>query len=135
MVFEVSVIEYMDDKRGAASHPDLARLFREVTEERAYQDRKAWGKAFDDRNTVNDWAAYTNIYLARATSMKATPAEQRTGILKAAAILVAALQTFDSNEGFLPRHYDPENPEATIPIDPTRARKGGLKLKDETKNQ
>ena len=41
----------------------------------------------------------------------------------------------ERNGKFAPRHYDPENPEATIPIDPTRARKGGLKLKDETKNQ
>ncbi len=113
------------------------KVWHEVVLERERQDLKTWGTAFDDSNTINDWAAYTNIYLARATSMKATPAEQRTGILKAAAILVAALQAFDSNEGFLPRHYDPENPEATIPIDPTRARarKGGFKLKDETKNQ
>jgi len=76
-----------------------------VVAEREYQDKK-WGRAFDDKNTVNDWAAYANIYLSNATTMKATPTEQRAGVLKAATLLIAALQAFDRNSGFPNRHYD-----------------------------
>jgi len=77
----------------------------QILAERDYQDQK-WGTDFDNRNTVNDWATYTNLYLGRATSMGATKETQRLGILKAAAILVAALETFDRNDGFANRHYD-----------------------------
>jgi hypothetical protein len=80
-------------------------VLQEVEAERTYQDSK-WGHAFDDNNTVNDWAAYANIYLSNATTMKATTAEQRAGVLKAATLLVAAVESFDRNSGFPARHYD-----------------------------
>jgi hypothetical protein len=89
-------------------------ILEDITAERAYQE-KSWGTAFDDRNTLNDWVAY-------AASMKATPAEQREGILKTATILIAAVEAFDRNKGFPPRHYDPENPQMTVPADPSRSR-------------
>jgi hypothetical protein len=96
-------------------------ILEDITAERAYQE-KSWGTAFDDRNTLNDWVAYAAIYLGRAASMKATPAEQREGILKTATILIAAVEAFDRNKGFPPRHYDPENPQMTVPADPSRSR-------------
>jgi len=84
---------------------DQVDILAELLDERVYQDNK-WGTAFDDKNTVNDWAAYTNLYIGRATTMGATKEEQRKGLLKAAAILVAALESFDRNNGFASRHYD-----------------------------
>ena len=81
-------------------------VFSQIRAERTYQDKK-WGTEFDDKNTVNDWAAYANLYLAKATNMGASFDEQRSGILKAATLLVAALERFDANAGmFQPRHYD-----------------------------
>jgi hypothetical protein len=38
--------------------------------------------------------------------MGSPAATQREGILKAATILVAALEAFDRNNGFAPRHYE-----------------------------
>jgi hypothetical protein len=83
----------------------LASPYSEIIDERTYQEGK-WGVAFDDKNTVNDWGAYIGIYLAKATDMKATAAQQRAAMLKVASLAIAALQTFDRNGGFPPRHYD-----------------------------
>jgi hypothetical protein len=83
----------------------LASPYSEIIDERTYQDGK-WGTAFDDKNTINDWAAYIGIYLATATTMHAPKAKQREGLLKVASLAVAALQAFDRNGGFPPRHYD-----------------------------
>jgi hypothetical protein len=80
-------------------------IFGEIEKERAYQEEK-WGTKFDDKNTVNDWGTYINIYLAKATDMGASKAQQRTGMAKVAALAVAALESFDRNKGFALRHYD-----------------------------
>ena len=103
--------------------PPTSRIdaIEDILAERECQD-KTWGRRFDDKNTINDWAAYANIYLSRATSMKATPVEQRVGVIKAATLLVGALEAFDRNNGFAPRHYDPENPAMTKPLDMSRVR-------------
>lgn len=90
---------------GEAEALNQSAIIDAVVAEREYQDKK-WGHAFDDKNTVNDWAAYANIYLSNATTMKATAAEQRAGVLKAATLLIAALEAFDRNGGFPNRHYD-----------------------------
>lgn len=83
----------------------LETIVNAVATERAYQNLK-WGEAFDNKNTVNDWVAYINIYAAKATDMAATKPVQRSAMLKVAALAVAALEAFDRNEGFPPRHYD-----------------------------
>lgn len=83
----------------------MRKVLREIAEERKYQDEK-WGTTFDDKNTVNDWGTYINIYLAKATTMGATEEEKRKQLLKVAALAVAALETFDRNGGFPARHYD-----------------------------
>lgn len=87
----------------------MAVVLQEVKAERKYQDEK-WGTAFDDKNTLNDWAAYIGIYLGKATDMgnSAFPDIQRKYMLKVATLAVAAVETFDRNEGFPPRHYDPK---------------------------
>jgi hypothetical protein len=80
-------------------------IFNDIEKERDYQDKK-WGNAFDDKNTINDWGTYINIYLANATKMNISKEEQRTQMLKIATLTVAALETFDRNNGFANRHYD-----------------------------
>jgi len=83
----------------------VTSVYAEIKAERDYQDGK-WGHGFDDKNTVNDWMTYINIYGSKATTMGATKEEQRKQMLKVAAIAVAACEAFDRNNGFAPRHYD-----------------------------
>ena len=80
-------------------------IFTEIEAERAYQDSK-WGIEFDDKNTINDWVTYLNIYAAAATKIGQSKAAQRAQLLKVATLAVATLETFDRNDGFAPRHYD-----------------------------
>ena len=86
------------------------KIFEEIKKEREYQDSK-WGSEFDDKNTINDWVAYINIYLGKAiiidrATFKPDKKQQRTNILKVATLATAALEAFDRNDGFPPRHYD-----------------------------
>lgn len=85
---------------------NLARevIIVEITEERDYQNGK-WGTSFDDKNTLNDWSAYMSRYLGLATFAE-TPEEARRQLVKVAALAIAAIETFDRNSGFAPRHYD-----------------------------
>jgi len=87
-----------------------ADILDEIVAEREYQDGK-WGAAFDDANTVNDWAAYLGIYTGKATAITAPPAERRRQMLKVAAIAVAAVEAFDRNGCFAPRHYEDRVPK------------------------
>lgn len=80
-------------------------IFGQIESERAYQDGK-WGHAFDDKNTINDWSVYIGRYVSRANADKLAPDGQRTALIKVAALAVAAIETFDRNLGFAPRHYD-----------------------------
>jgi len=81
------------------------KIFKEIDEEREYQNSR-WGTEFDDKNTLNDWNTYIGIYGGYAAEMFRTKEEQRKYMLKVAALAVAALETFDKNDGFPPRHYD-----------------------------
>lgn len=66
-----------------------------------------WGTEFDDQNTVNDWAAYVNTYVARATAMenRDNPDVQYDAFIKAAGLaLTAAARVITGNVA--PRHYD-----------------------------
>lgn len=80
-------------------------ILAEIKAEREYQEGR-WGAQFDDKNTVSDWAAYIGNYTGRATSMSASKVEQRLNLMKAAAIAVAAVESFDRNNGFAARHFD-----------------------------
>jgi hypothetical protein len=84
------------------------KVLKDIRNERDYQDTQ-WGQEFDDKNTLNDWATYIIIYLGNATSMGTDPAEQRRQLIKVATLSVAALESFDRNNGFPPRHYDGDN--------------------------
>lgn len=85
----------------------LKSVLEEVKIEREYQDYK-WGPEFDDKNTLNDWVAYIVAYTGHAVQAK-TPMEARTQLLKVASLAAAALQSFDRNKGFPPRHYVGDN--------------------------
>jgi hypothetical protein len=80
------------------------RIYREIEEEREYQNGK-WGTEFDDKNTINDWGSYITRYTGEATQVD-NPDEQRRQILKVAALAIAAIETFDRNQKFGRRHYD-----------------------------
>ena len=83
------------------------KIFKEIDKEREYQDNK-WGDEFDSKNTLNDWVTYINIYLSNAAKMGISKEEQRKQFLKVATLGIAALEIFDRNDGFAPRHYDEE---------------------------
>ena len=80
-------------------------VLEEIKKEREYQDGK-WGTGFDDKNTLNDWSSYITNYLGKATTMEASPDAQRKFLVKVATLATAAVETFDRNSGFPPRHYE-----------------------------
>jgi hypothetical protein len=81
-------------------------IFNDVEAELDYAHKK-WGTEFDSKNNLNDWAAYTNIYLSRALEMRADKATQRKNLIKAIGLLVSAVEWLDSGN-IAPRHYDAE---------------------------
>lgn len=68
-----------------------------------------WGDTFDELNTLNDWAAYVTIYLARAVAIenRDNPEIQYNALLKAAGLaLTAAARTRRDDVPRALRHYD-----------------------------
>ena len=96
---------YFMDKNRFKQMEKREQIFKEVSAERDYQDSR-WGTEFDEKNTLNDWWAYSNHYWARAAAMGNTKEQQRAALVKVAALATAALERFDENDGFAPRHYD-----------------------------
>lgn len=92
----------------------LQTILEEIRAEREYQDTQ-WGMEFDDRNTLNDWSQFVNIYMGQAARMDSPPEKQRANMLKAATLLVAAVESFDRNGRFAPRHYEDRVPAGTRP--------------------
>jgi len=83
-------------------------ILDDISRERDYQDEK-WGAEFDDKNTINDWVSYIAAYAAGAADMGIRPRQQRVDLLKTAALAVAAIEAFDRNGGFAPRHYEEDD--------------------------
>ncbi len=77
--------------------------------------RKQWGTVFDDKNTLNDWATYINIYLAKATSMGATQEEVIKNLRKAAGLVVSVLERAVNGQRIAPRHYDGQERPKSLP--------------------
>lgn len=72
-------------------------LFEEISNER---DRhyNLPGSEFDQRHTMNDWIAIGAQYLTRSADRKHTKSdkvEQRDSLIKAAAVIVAAIEHLD----------------------------------------
>lgn len=83
----------------------IMEIFADIYQERLRQE-SAWGSAFDDKNTINDWVTYICQYTTVAAGLRLTPQDSRIALLKAASIIVAALEASYRNEGFPPRHYE-----------------------------
>lgn len=88
-------------------------ILEETKLEREYQDEK-WGTEFDDKHTLNDWSTFVSHYLSRAGAMNTVLADQRENLLKATALLVAAIEAFDRNDCFAPRHYEDRVPNCSL---------------------
>ena len=69
------------------------------------------GTEFDNKNTINDWVTYINLYASRATEMDRLreilniPHIEKN-LLKAATLCVAALETISRKGRPAFRHYD-----------------------------
>jgi len=84
---------------------DRQKIIDEIDKELDYANGK-WGTEFDDKNTINDWAAYIQIYVGQAVRMGSSKEEQKKQLTKAAGLAISALEAFERNGGFPPRHYD-----------------------------
>jgi len=73
-----------------------------------------WGHDFDNKNTLNDWNAYVDIYKSRALEMGATPETIIKNLRKAAGILIATLVQYES-AGIAARHYDGQDRPKSLP--------------------
>lgn len=82
---------------------NLKHALSEITFERL---RQKYDNKFDDNNTLNDWIAFITRYLGRANENDADLDKQTDSLIKAAAIIVAALESRYRNSGFAKRHYD-----------------------------
>jgi len=96
-----------------AEQMTLEELSENVLQE-VLRARQQWGTDFDLKNTLNDWAAYTNIYVASATKMGASKAEVVTDLRKAAGLLLSALY-HAKNDLLAPRHYDGQARPESLP--------------------
>lgn len=81
---------------------DRARL-RQIIDDA----ERIWGTAFDDKNTLNDWASYIGIYTARATDMrnKYETDLQYDALLKVAGLALTAAARVRQGK-VAKRHYD-----------------------------
>lgn len=83
---------------------DISEVIDGVEQE-VRRARNIWGREFDEQNTLNDWAAHTNHYLAKALAI-GTPREAVIdGLRKAAGLVVSALWHAE-NDCLARRHYD-----------------------------
>lgn len=81
----------------------MDKIIAEIRAERERQKALALGgdtDAFDRTNTLNDWIAYVNAYTGRAAAKvfrnEKEKQNPRENLVKAAAILVAALEAHDA---------------------------------------
>ena len=83
----------------------------QILDERMCQDGK-WGNEHDDRHTMNDWAVFINRHVAKAVPMRydgdVYEMEFHRNLVKAGAIIFAALEAQERNLMMPPRHYDGE---------------------------
>lgn len=67
--------------------------------------KEMWPGDFDDKNTLNDWATFINIYFGRAAAMGTSKEDVVKNIRKAAGLALNALY-YAENGLLAPRHYD-----------------------------
>lgn len=88
------------------------KIISDIVKEREYAS-SLWDRHFDKKNTLNDWVSYICQYIGRAAKVtiakevtKRCKEEQRINLVKVAALAISAIEAFDHNDGFPPRHYD-----------------------------
>jgi len=86
-------------------YTQVRTIFTDIEKELEYA-RGKWGTAFDNRNTLNDWVTYTAMYATEAARMDTPPTRVRPLLIKAAGLLISAIERLDVNGRFAPRHYD-----------------------------
>ena len=75
------------------------RILGEISGERDRQFNLP-GSEFDQLHSMNDWIAITSQYLTRSADRKHTKSdqrEQRESLIKAAAVIVAAIEHLDQS--------------------------------------
>src|SRR5690348_6314119 len=88
----------LHDLESPTAEASTQKVLAELVKERAYQDTRWGGKAFDDANTERDWAAFILHYLALGLTARlgAVPGRPfREAMLKVAALAVAAIEAED----------------------------------------
>jgi hypothetical protein len=98
----------MENERGSKNPMENEKSLEQVSQvvlDEVLRARALWGVEFDLLNTLNDWAAYINIYLGKATAMRASADEVKTNLRKAAGLVLSALYHAE-NGTVAPRHYD-----------------------------
>lgn len=84
------------------------------------KDIEEWGHEFDDKNTPNDWVTFITRYLSVAADNSLSKCLQnhngkppldpdkryRINMLKAASIVMSAIEAFDRAQGTVRRHYE-----------------------------
>lgn len=74
------------------------KIFNEVSEERERQYNLP-GSEYDQKHTINDWIAISSQYLTRGADrrhIKVDVIEQRDALIKAAAVIIAAIEHLDN---------------------------------------
>lgn len=81
----------------------MDKILEQIKAERVRQKELAHGgdtDSFDKTNTCNDWIAYINAYLGRAARRVLRNDREgqgyRENMIKAGALIVAALEAYDS---------------------------------------
>ena len=85
-------------------------IFDEIDNERKRQD-ELWGYEFDDKNNPNDWVTFVVRYLSKAADDRVIKHEDfeknyRLNMVKAATIIIAAIEAYDRSQGTIKRHYE-----------------------------
>ncbi len=79
--------------------PERMALYMEIEGERLKQDEKWGGPTHDDTKGVRDWISYIVVYLGKAVDNDSEWGRDlsisRIGLVKVAALCVAALESFD----------------------------------------
>jgi hypothetical protein len=73
------------------------KLLEQISKERARQESLP-GSEYDQKHSRNDWIAIATMYLSRAASRKQMPVtsdEYQDSLIKAAAVILAALEHED----------------------------------------
>jgi hypothetical protein len=77
------------------------KILDDITTERDRQYQLP-GSEYDQKHSINDWIAISTQYIGRCAQRKHLPTsieDQRDSLIKAAAVIVAALEHLDNKNG------------------------------------